>query len=154
MNAYIGIEGFTLPSGFVAKEICILFPNQEFCHFIFKSPNSSQLSAVDHRTIRFATEKLNNLSWHDGFVSYETIPELLTEFQQYKIFTYSTVAQRFIQELLPLSIVVNVQDIGYKMQKELPDPACSRDHPPRYCAKAKAIAIKEFVETFASDYCQ
>ena len=147
MNAFIGIEGFTLPSGFVAKEICILFPNQEFCHFIFKAPANSQLSAVDCRTIRFATDKLNNLSWHDGFVSYETIPEILEEFQQYKIFTYGAVAQRFIQELLPLSIVTNVQDIGYSMQTVLPDPACCRDHPPRYCAKAKAIAIGDFVET-------
>ena len=147
MNVFIGVEGFTLPAGFIAKEICILFPNREFCHYIFKAPINPNLSAADHRTIRFTTDKLNKLSWYDGFISYETIPEIMIEFQQFRIFTYGEVVMRFIQKLLPLSVVTNTQTDGYAMPSVLPNPACCRDHPPRYCAKAKAVAIGEFVES-------
>ncbi|KAL5269339.1 hypothetical protein ACHWQZ_G002979 [Mnemiopsis leidyi] len=148
MNVYITTDGYTLPSGFIAKEICCMFPNGEFTHTIFKPPMTSHnLSEVDKRTIRYATRNLNNLSFHDGWYPYENMGELLKRFQEYRIYTYSDVTLRLIQQFLPTTVVVNVQDEGFKMPDSLPDAVCFRVHNPRYCAKAKCVAIKNFIES-------
>ena len=55
MTAYIGIDGFTLPSGFILKEMCILYPNDEYDHYLFKNPGW-QLTEADRRTIRYTTK--------------------------------------------------------------------------------------------------
>ena len=33
MFAYIGIEGYNIPSGFIIKELAIVHPNEEFDHW-------------------------------------------------------------------------------------------------------------------------
>ena len=146
MDVYVGVEGFTLPSGFVLKELCLLHPNKEFSYFLFKPPINQQFSEVDFRTIRYTTTKLNNISWCDGHVPMDSLPAILQEIQQYKIYTYSEIARRMLQEILPVSTVVDVQALGHKLPNCLPSANCGRQHRPRYCAKAKAVAIRDFVE--------
>ena len=147
MEVYIGIDGFTLPSGFIAKEICFMYPNGEFCHLLFKPPVNQNLTRADERTIRYTTSNLNNLVYQDGDVPYECLNDILQTVQLYVIYTYSEVALRFLQSVLPTSIITNIQTQGFKMPSTLPDPACFRRHNCRYCAKAKAIAVKNFVES-------
>ena len=146
MEVFVGIEGFTLPSGFVAKEVCFLYPNWEFCHLLFKPPCDRHLSNIDRRTIRWTTNNLNNIFYQDGEVPYECLHDILKTLQLHTIWTYGEVAQRFLQDFLPTSIITNVQTLGYSMPSELPSPACFRQHNYRYCAKAKAIAVKNFIE--------
>ena len=146
MEVYIGIDGFTLPSGYIVKEICLLYPNWEFCHLLFKPPTNRDLSDVDERTIRYTTTNLNNLVYQDGDVPYECLYDILQAVQLHKIYTYGEVALRFLQNVLPTSMITNIQTQGFTIPSTLPDPACFRRHNFRYCAKAKAIAVKNFVE--------
>ena len=147
MNVYITTDGYTLPSGFIVKEICCMFPNGEFNHNLLKPPVNWNLSELDKRTIRYTTRNLNNLSFHDGWYPYENMNEIFERFQEYHIYTYSDVTLRLIQQFLPTTVVVNVQDIGFEMPDSLPDAVCFRAHNARYCAKAKCIAIKNFIES-------
>ena len=146
MNVCITTDGYTLPSGFIVKEICCMFPNGEFNHYLMKPPMNRNLSDVDKRTIRFATRNLNNLSYHDGWFPYENMHEIFARFHEYQVYTYSDVTLRLIQSFLPTTVVVNVQSLGFQMPDTLPDANCFRSHNARYCAKAKCIAIKSFVE--------
>ena len=107
MEVFVGIEGFTLPSGFVAKEVCFLYPNWEFCHLLFKPPCDRHLSNIDRRTIRWTTNNLNNIFYQDGEVPYECLHDILKTLQLHTIWTYGEVAQRFLQDFLPTSIITN-----------------------------------------------
>ena len=147
MNAYIALEGYTLPTGFIVKEICIMFPNGEYNYFLVKSPKNQYLTDVDKRTIRYTTAHLNNLSYDDGDFPYENIHDIFAKFCEYRIYTYNETSVKYIQNILQTSVVINIQNLGFRMPAELPDPLCCRAHNNRYCAKAKTIAIKEFIES-------
>lgn len=147
MNVYITTDGYTLPSGFIVKEICCMFINNEFNHYLVKPPMNRDLNDVDKRTIRYATKNLNNLSYHDGWFPYEKMDEIFWRFQEYHVYTYNDLTLKFIQNILPTTIVTNVQELGFQMPDVLPDANCFRSHNARYCAKAKCIAIKNFIES-------
>ncbi|KAL5259993.1 hypothetical protein ACHWQZ_G010193 [Mnemiopsis leidyi] len=147
MQVYIGVDGFTLPCGFIVKEICFLYPNWEFCHLLFKPPADQNLSDVDKRTIRYTTMNLNNLNYLDGDVPYNCLNDIIQSVQLYDVYTYSEVAMKFLQEMLPTTMITNIQTQGFEMPSTLPDPKCFRQHNHRYCAKAKAIEVKKFVES-------
>lgn len=145
MEVFIALEGYCLPCRFVVKEVCVLFLDGDFDHFLFKAPTNLHLTTVDRRTIRYITAHVNELSYQDGDIPYDTLLNILQKYGQYRIYTYSDIAQQFLQRLLPTTVVINVQDNGFQLPNQLPDPACFRAHPPRYCAKAKVIAIKNFM---------
>ena len=145
MSVFVGLEGYTLPSGYMIKELCIIFPNGEYNHFLFQKPDWL-LSEVSRRTIRYATQHLNNLSFEDGDIPYIILPSLLEKIKEFRVYTYSDIAQKFLQQHLPTTSIENIQTTGYQIPKELPDSKCFRDHNQRYCAKAKALEIKKFYE--------
>ena len=147
MDVYITTDGYTLPSGFIVKEICCMFPNGEFNHYLMKPPMNRDLNDVDRRTIRFATKNLNNLSYHDGWFPYENMYEIFLRFQEFRVYTYSDLTLKFIQNFLPTTVVINVQELGFQMPDVLPDASCFRSHSARYCAKAKCVVIKKFIES-------
>ena len=140
------MEGYTLPTGFIAKELAVIFPNSEYAHYLFEKPNNFVLSLTDKKTLRYATRHLNNLSYDDGDIPYNQIGPILQKLTNYSIYTYSEIVKNFIQVFLPTTVVINTQDLGYQLPKTLPDPSCFRIHRPRYCAKAKALAVKNFIE--------
>ncbi len=148
MNVYIALDGYTLPSGFIVKEICIMFPNGEYNHFLLKAPKNQYLTDVDKRTIRYTTAHLNNLSYDDGDFPYENIDDIFAKFSEYRIYTYSETSLKFLQNSLQTSVIINIQNQGFQMPTVLPDPICCRVHNNRYCAKAKAIAVKSFIESW------
>lgn len=145
MDVVVAMDGFTLPSRFIVKELCIMHTNGDFEYFLLKPPVDQQLSEVDKRTIRFTTAKLSNLAFHDGDIAYEYLFSILKKLRSCTVFTYSEIAMRCLQEILPTTIITNIQTLGFKMPSTLPDSACGRRHNPRYCAKSKAIAIKNFM---------
>ena len=145
MSVIVGLDGYTLPGQFVLKEICIQYPNGEFNHYLLKKPDG-YLSELALKTVRYTTEHLSNLSYEDGDIPYNMIGDILDKIKDLRIYTYSDIAQRFLQNYLPTTAIENVQNRGYQLPKQLPDPKCFRSHNPRYCAKAKALAIKKFLD--------
>ena len=104
MTAYIGIDGFTLPSGFILKEMCILYPNDEYDHYLFKN-RGWQLTEANRRTIRYTTKNLNNLCYEDGFIPYEQIANILDSVKDVTICTYSEIAVTILQRYLPTTVI-------------------------------------------------
>lgn len=147
MEAFVAIEGFTLPSGFVLKEFAVIYGNNEYDHYLFAPPAGMCLTDADERTIRYTTCKLNNLSWTDGSTPYGYIDEILDKLKDYKIFTFSAIALRTLQRSLPTSVIINIQDFSFEMPNTLPNPRCFRAHNYRQCALAKAFAVKKFMES-------
>ena len=147
MDAYVGLEGYTLPSGFIVKELTIIYTNAEYSHYIFEKPDNIVLSPQDEKTVRYATRHLNSLSYGDGDIPYNQLGPILGKLKDFTIYTYSLVASNLIQNFLPTTVVINSQDLGHKIPKHLPNPNCFRLHQNyRYCAKAKAAEVKDFVE--------
>ena len=151
MDVYVGAEGYTLPCRFILKELCIIFPNGEYNHYLFKSPSHITLTATDERTVRWATKCLNKLSYDDGDLSIEQLGAILYKLKDFTIYTYTSLVEKLIQNFLPTTVVINAQDMEYHLPKILPNPNCFRNHSYRYCAKAKAIAIKNFIEKEDND---
>ena len=147
MEVYVATEGFTLPCGYVVKELCIMYPNHGYEHYLLQPPVNQQLSEIDYRTIRFATKNLNNLAYHDGDIPYTCIPDILKKIRYHKIFTYSEITLRCLQEILPTTVITNIQALGFKMPSTLPGSTCVKRHNPRYCALSKAIAVKNFMNS-------
>ena len=150
MEVYIGLEGYTLSSGFILKELCVLFPNGEYCYHLMAAPREKRLTNTEKRTVRYATHNLNGLSYSDGDTPYDCIGDILSKYQDCRIFTYSEVGLNFLQCFLPTTIVINVQDMGFQLPTLLPNPGCCRIHAGRYCAKAKSYAIQTFLLEYRS----
>ena len=105
------------------------------------------LTAQDEMTIRYATRNIHSLNFADGDISYDQIGVILGKLEDYFIYTYSSIAAKFIQQFLPTSVVTNTKDLGHILAESQPDPNCFRIHRDyRYCAKAKAIEVKDFIE--------
>ena len=146
MDVFVAFEGFTLPSGFIVKELTILHPNGEYNHYIIKKPNHTYLNKQEERTVRYVTRHIHGINYNDGDVPYEQLNTILQKLEEYTIYTYSTVAETLLHALLPTTVVIDVKELGHNLPKELPNPNCFRHHIKyRYCSKAKAIAIKNFL---------
>ena len=145
MKVFIAIEGCTLKSGFVIKEICYIYKNGDYNHFLIKNPDRLS-SESERRTIRYTTKHLNNLCYFDGDIPYDMIPSLLNHLNDAKLYTYSDIAEKVLQVYLPNTEIENIQNQGYKMPAVLPNSGCFRAHTQRYCAKAKALDIKKYLD--------
>ena len=147
MDVYVGVEGFTLPTRFIAKELTVIFPNTEYAHYLFEKPSDIVLTTQDEKTVRYATRNLNSLNYADGDLPYNQLGVILSRLEDFTIYTYSVIASKLIQSYLPTTVVINTQDLGHKLPKELPNSNCFRLHQNyRYCAKAKAAEVKNFIE--------
>ena len=146
MQVYIGVEGYMLSQGFIAKELAILYTNEEFEHHVFKPPQGVSLSKSDANTVRYVTRNINHLSYSDGITPYNTLSNIFDTVKNDIIYTYGYIAEKFIQDYLPTTVVINIQSRNFKLPMQLPISHCSRVHPPRYCALAKAYAVKCFIE--------
>ena len=145
MEVYVGIEGFTLSKETIVKELVILYPNKEYNHYLFKNP-SKLLSSKDSQTVRYTTKYINKLSWYDGDVLYSNVGQVLKKVRDWKIYTYGSAARKFLAKYLPNSVIIDIQPDTGKMPSVLEPCGCFRDHPTRYCAKAKALYIKDTVD--------
>ena len=147
MEVYIAGEGYDIHSGFLLKEMCVMFSNKEYSQFVFKT-DDVVLSEGDYKAIRDAVKHTSKLSFHDGDIPSHLVCDILERYQEYTIYTYSEEMCDFIQHHLPTTIVINVQDKGLTLKEQLPDPICFRRHPPNFCAKAKAIEIRNFMDNY------
>ena len=145
----MAVEGYTLPNGFILKELCIMFPGGEYNNFLFQPPNNKILTPVDQRTIHYTTARLNNLVYEDGDIPYDIIDKILMKYKDCRIFTFSDVSLKFLQNVLPSTRITNIQVYGFVMPTILPYPGCCRIHNPRYCALAKSAEIRNFIKWFS-----
>ena len=122
MEVYVAIEGIPLPSGYILKELAFIFQNEEYGHFLFMRPRGFRLTAKDEKTVRFITCNMNNISFDDGDIPYEQARHILEKIRHYKVYTYSDLAQKVLQEYLPTTVIINTQELGFQLQSDLPDP--------------------------------
>ena len=144
MDCYIGIEGFSLTNGFIAKELAIVYMTGNYYQYLFKSPEIT-LSSQERKTIRYVTKHLNGLSYHEGFCNYSELPKILDTVKHLTIYTYGSHAKSFLESYLPSATTIDIQERGFQMPKTLPEGGCPRNHRARYCALAKAKTVKNFV---------
>ena len=162
MNTYVGVEGFLTKSGFILKELCICYDDERFDHYIFKEPTWTWgLTNRDLETIHYISSQLNGLHQYDGSIPYKEINEILKCIRDYQIYTFSNLAVKTLREYLPdTKKIKNIQDLGFEMPKRPPNSRCFRSHIVldqkhyftstiyRYCAKAKAHEVRDFMRCF------
>ena len=162
MNAYVGVEGFLTKSGFILKELCIFYDDERFDHYIFKEPTWTwELTYRDWETIHYISSQLNGLHLYDGAIPYKDIDGILEGIRGYEIYTFSDLAVKTLRGYLPdTKKIKNIQDLGFEMPKQLPNSHCFRSHTVldqkhyftspryRYCAKAKAQEVRDFMRYF------
>jgi hypothetical protein len=162
MNAYVAVEGFLTKSGFILKELCIFYDDDAFDHYIFKEPTwSRELTNRDLKTIHYITSQLNGLHLYDGSIPYNEINGILECIRGCNIYTFSDLAVKTLRQYLPdTKKIKNIQDLGFEMPKQLPTSHCFRTHKVlnpeqyflspryRYCAKAKAREVRDFMRCF------
>ena len=119
------------------------------------------LTGRDLETVRYASSQLNGLHLYDGSIPYKEIGEILQSIRGYQIYTFSDLAVKTLRKYLPdTKKIKNIQDLGFEMPKELPNSHCFRSHNVldrkhyftspryRYCAKAKAQEVRDFMRCF------
>ena len=149
MAAYVGLEGYNTKSGYIHKELCIFYEEvDDYDHFIFKKPEF-ELSRKDMASVRFVSCKLNGLKFNDGSVPYDEIKEILKKIGNRQIYTFGDIAVETLKKYIPNAPKIkNIQELGFEMPLEIPFQYCFRKHRPRYCAKAKAREVREFIKCF------
>ena len=147
MRVVIGLDGYTLKSGFIAKELVILFSNGEFEHYIFNNL-PTMLTQDEFRTVRYVTKNLSGLNYRDGMVDYSLLGEIFKRISNFHVYTYGDLCTKVLQSYLPTTLISNVQHMGFTMPSILEDRGCFKKHVKyRYCAKSKAFTINDFVKT-------
>ena len=142
----VAVEGYQLSEHFILKELFIQNSNEEFRQFLFKPPNGFKLSDKDARTVRYTTRHLSGLSYTLGDISYTEVGPILQKLQHCVVYTYGCNARNFLLKWLPSTVIINIQELGYSMPKELFKRPCFLNHPARYCAASKAFDIKCFLD--------
>ncbi len=143
----LALEGFTLPSGYLVKELSVCLENYEI-HFYFKAPTNFEPSAKDLQTIRYASKHVNHLTLHDDNVlPYEALDVILQSLASKTIYVAGNSAYQFVAAKLPTTLVFDISSVyNFKYPKELPDTTCAKRHGSRYCSLAKCLCIKQFME--------
>ena len=144
----VTLEGFTLPSGYVIKELTALnVSNDEYQHFHFNAPENFKPTHTDLQTINYATRYLNQLSLSDdSLLPYAAITAILQNLVKHTIYVAGHSAYSFIKSHLPLSNIIDITStLNFKYPKILNSADCFKTHRPRYCSLAKARCIKKFM---------
>ncbi len=142
------LEGFTLPSGYLIKELTVCMDNGEMQHFHFEAPPNFYPSEMELRTIRFANKHLNQLSLHEGnLLPYSTIDDILQKMASNTVYVAGSAAFNLVSSKLPSTLVLDVCSLyNFKYPNELPYTSCMKRHRARYCSFSKCLFIKDFLD--------
>ena len=143
------LEGFTLPSKYIIKELTVISDSGDYQHFHFKTPLGFKPSAIDSRTIKFASTYLHQLSLDDqSLLPYSTIDTILEAVASHVLFVAGNSAYDFVTTKLPFTKVIDIcAKYNFTYPKELPPINCFKRHRYRYCSLAKADCIKSFMSS-------
>ena len=141
------LEGFTLPSDYIVKELTVVFDSGNHEHFHFKAPPGFQPTATDLRTIKFASNYLNQLTLEDqSLLPYSAIDTILQAVASNTIYVAGNSAYNFMTAKLPFTKVIDIcKTYNFIYPKDLPPTNCFKRHRYRYCSLAKAEYIKSFM---------
>jgi hypothetical protein len=79
---FIDFQGFYASSGFIFKELAIIFNDNvsEPKHVVFKEPYEfSNLHSRDRVTAKWVIKNYHGLEWSDGNTPYDRLTEILTQ---------------------------------------------------------------------------
>ena len=145
-TVFVGIEGFTLPSQFIVKELTMLFSNGEFNHNLFEIPMDYTPTLEDLTTVKYATKYIHSLSFTEGDMPYNKLTEFVRRLESCKVYCYGHSTRKLIETLIPFTPVIDVQQEGFAMPKTLPRSNCGRSHEGRNCSMSKAYCVKQYCE--------
>ena len=150
----ITIEGFTLTSGFIAKELTILYDDLRYQHFHIAKPKNFHPTDQELRTIRYTSKFLNQLYLDDdNLLPYSTINDILRQMSSHKIYVAGHTAHKFITTYLPTTEVIDLcKNYKFTYPLKLPYIECFKQHTPRYCSLAKAKYIYKFMEDYYMEF--
>lgn len=144
----VALEGFTLPSRYIAKEMTIMYDNNHHQHFQFSAPLNFNPTPADQQTIKYATERLNQLFlYDDNLLPYNTLDLILQQLVSHTIYVNGSCAYNFLKSKLPFTNIIDI-GVAYNFQypKTLPaSTICFKQHNPRYCSASKTLCIKQFL---------
>ena len=149
-SVFIAIEGFNLKQGYLVKELSIVYCDNTYQHYQFKTPENFTPSAADEKIIHYAESYLNGFSIEDDFyLSNDLHTTILKEFVNFKIYVAGDITKKVIANILPETDIIDVCSlIDFRYPTELPDPYCFRNHRARYCSLAKARYVKGAITDF------
>ena len=141
---FIAVEGFTLPSGFIVKELTMMFGNHQFNHYLFEPPVDFVPTREDLTTIRYTTNQIHGLNFTDGTLAYDKLYDILSKLHDHKVHCYGEHTKRLLQSHVPFTPIFNIQDVGFTMPETLPSSSCGRNHHGRNCSMSKATVVRNF----------
>ena len=149
-SVFVAIEGFNLKRGYVIKELSIVYSDDSYQHYQFKTPVNFTATAADRVTINHIKTYLNGFSIEDDFyLPNDLHTTILKEFVNFKIYVAGDITKKIIANILPETSIIDVCSlIDFRYPTELPDPRCFRNHRARYCSLAKARYIKDALTVF------
>ena len=142
------LEGFNLPSGYIVKELTIIFNDDSYQHFHFNAPKDFYPTAKDLQTINYIRRHLNELYLSDDcLLPYTSIIDILNNLLSCKIYVAGNSTHKFIMTYLPLNNIIDIcSEYNFKYPAELPPMDCFKQHKPRYCSLSKAKYIKSIIK--------
>ena len=152
-DCVVTVEGYYVSGRYVAKELTILFDENNYQHFMFNCPKNLVLSNKDMKTVEF-TEQLNGLKFkNNSFLPYSTIEYILSYIKDCYIQTAGFHAKSFLKSYLPETEIEDLcYKFGFKYPKNLQQAPCFVQHPSRYCTLSKARTIYTAIQIFNSNF--
>ena len=153
MNCVVAVEGYYVSGRYVAKELTILFDENNYQHFMFNCPKNLVLTNKDKKTVEH-TEELNGLKFkNNSFLPYSNIEVILSFIKDYYIQTAGFQAKSFLKSYLPHTEVEDLcNKFDFKYPKTLQRTPCFVQHPPRYCTLSKARTLYTAIQIFNSNF--
>ena len=87
---FVGIEGFTLPEQYIAKEVTLLFENNEFTHVLLAPPLGYSPTTKEMRAINYTTKYLHGIPYTEGDMPHAKFNVILSRLNQIHTKLYTT----------------------------------------------------------------
>lgn len=158
-TVFVAIEGFNnLSQGYIIKELSIVYLDNTYQHYQFKSPEEFIPTNADMKIINYCKKYLNGFSLEDNFYLPNHLHNtIIGELLDFKIYVAGNTTKSFICDILPTNVVMDVTSlIDFQYPEALPDPHCFKPHGfnNRYCSLSKARFLKKRMdELFFRDRC-
>lgn len=113
-KVFIDMQGFKSNSNeFIAKEVAVVFNNDEFINFIIKPPyNFNNLSPQKQKEAHWLTKNYHHLHWNAGSVSFSSVCRFLkTNLRYFKVYVKGVEKRQWLEKMMQRNIF-NTEDIG------------------------------------------
>lgn len=148
-QVFIDMQGFKSNSNtFIAKEIAIVFNNEEYINFIIKPPfDFKRLSIAKQNEANWLTKNFHHLNWNDGSISFKSVVKFLkTNLKYSTIYVKGMEKKKWFEKLLQVR-VFNIEDIGCinfkQIQLKYPEHFYCSYHNYGVCALRNAYLLKK-----------